>query len=66
MWNTIILYGQLKICCNSNFIGHTGDPGYEGFTIGTKGEDGERGDIIIKIYVIIEMLFLVLYMIKIL
>jgi len=37
----------------SNFTGHTGDPGYEGFIIGTKGENGERGDMIIKVYIIL-------------
>lgn len=32
--------------CTYNSIGLSGDPGYEGFIIGTKGEDGERGNII--------------------
>lgn len=29
-----------------HFIGPPGDPGYEGFIIGTKGESGERGSIL--------------------
>jgi len=28
-----------------HFIGPSGDPGYEGFIIGTKGESGDRGSI---------------------
>jgi len=28
-----------------NFKGPSGDPGYEGFLIGTKGEAGDRGNI---------------------
>jgi len=28
-----------------HFIGPSGDPGYEGFIIGTKGESGDRGRI---------------------
>lgn len=30
----------------SHFKGPSGDPGYEGFLIGTKGEAGDRGNII--------------------
>jgi len=29
-----------------HFIGPSGDPGYEGFIIGTKGESGDRGSIL--------------------
>lgn len=31
------------------FQGLSGDPGYEGFILGTKGENGERGNLTIEI-----------------
>lgn len=36
--------------CAWCFKGLSGDPGYEGFILGTKGESGERGNLTKNIY----------------